>query len=133
MLLLQCLDLRFDQIGIKPSHLIRNQLSASVKEKEGWHATDAVSRSQLAAHATDGAQPQDLSLVLQVSLQPVHDRLCQEAGASGVGVELDEGGSTVLENSVHFGNRADIAAGGTEEEKGADNPPNDEEEEPILP
>jgi len=78
------LNLGFDPVRIKPTNLIVDHVPRAVKEKKGRHTPNAVAGSQLAADPAGSAQPEHRRLPAEVTLEPVNDRLGQQAGASGI-------------------------------------------------
>jgi len=77
-------DLYLDPGWIKPTKLEVHQVSHAVEKQKCRHTPYAIAGCQLASHPAASAQPQHYRLSAKVTLEPVDDRLGQEAGASGV-------------------------------------------------
>ncbi len=69
----------------------KNHLPIAIDYQQCGHGSHTKARRGLSAHLTHQVEPNHGGLAIQLSLQPVHDRFCQQARASKVGVKLNHG------------------------------------------
>ena len=90
----------FDFFGVQSAGLTVDDLPPTVQQNEGRDAPDAELGTGSATNGGEYVQPDDAGLRAKLAFQPVHDRLDQEAGRSGIGVELDQHGFATVHDGL---------------------------------
>ncbi len=79
-------------LNVTRSHyadLSENDLTIPIHHKQCRHGTHTKTRGGLPPYRAHQVEPDHRGLTSQLSLQPIHDRFCQQAGTSKVGIELN--------------------------------------------
>lgn len=84
------IDLDLDPFWIKTAHLIVDHVTITVEQKERGYAPHLIPSRQLPSDGTPCAETKHLNPSLKIALQPVYDRLCQQARSSGIRIEFDQ-------------------------------------------
>jgi len=92
---------QFDNtLAVGHTYRCEQDLPLSTKNDCGRYAADSITLSHRAANAIQYIQTHHRCLVLHIPFDPIHDGFGQEAGASGVAIELDDDGLIGLDQGV---------------------------------
>jgi hypothetical protein len=128
----QGLDLDLHPVGVQAPHLVVDHVAGAVKKQKGRHTPHAKTPGKLPANGAIGTQAQDVPLSLQVRFESVYDRLCQEAGASSVGVEFHNRWLAAVQDRIHLFQRRHVAGRRAQRQEGNGQRAEDEQKEPVF-
>ncbi len=113
-------------------HLALDKTSGAIEQEESWHAADSMTCCQLTSDGAPHTESKHLDSPRRALFEPVYDRLGQEAGASSVGVELDQGGMSVFQQAIDLRDRTNVAGPSAQCEKRPNQTAQNEKEQPVL-
>jgi hypothetical protein len=121
-----------DDILVGYPRVLLDDLAVSVQDNQGRDAAHAILPGRPTADVAGHTEADHLRLACQVSFDPIHDGLGQQARTSSVAIEFDDGWLATRDQSRELVGRSKLGTPGTEQEKAAEKRRHNAEEQRIL-